>query len=255
MDVLLKYRQIKEKLRQGDPTIGSWMQMPDTSVAEIMGQAGYDWVAVDLEHGRFSQQSLPDIFRALELGGTVPFARVACSEAKDIKAALDAGALGIILPMIESAQQLKKAIASALYPSKGSRGVGYCRANMFGKKFEEYSEKVAQEIILIAQIEDIRAVEALDEILCVSGLDGIIIGPYDLSASMGLTAQFEHQDFLAAMDRIRHKALEYKVPMGMHIVQPDQNKLQQKISEGYQFIAYSIDSVFLYQTAQIPKIT
>jgi 2-dehydro-3-deoxyglucarate aldolase len=249
-----KLKLVRENLQNGRATIGSWMQLPDTSVAEIMGKAGYEWVAVDLEHGRFSQQILPDVFRALELGGTLPFARVARSEATEIKKALDAGALGIILPMIESAQQLEEAVKTALYPPKGTRGVGYCRANLFGKNFDEYSEKIAQNVILIAQIEHLRAVEALDEILSVAGLDGIIVGPYDLSASMGLTAQFEHEDFLDAMYKIQEKTSEYKIPMGLHIVQPNPIELQQKIDEGYQFIAYSIDAVFLYNVSQSPTI-
>ena len=245
-------KDIKNKLKKGCPTIGSWMQLPDTSVAEIMGNSGYDWIAVDLEHGGFSRLILPDIFRSLLIGGTVPFARVAQTNPNDIKQALDAGAQGLILPMIESGKQLEDAISQALYPPIGTRGVGFCRANMFGKDFKEYLEK-SKDILFVAQIEHIRAVNNLDSILSVNGLDAIMVGPYDLSGSMDLTGRFENSLFLKTMEIIADKAVEYKIPMGVHIVQPERNILESKVLEGHQFIAYGIDSVFLYNSSEKPK--
>ena len=204
-------QSILNKLKNGEATIGSWMQIPSTDVAEIMGQAGYDWIAVDLEHGRFSELCLPDIFRALELGGTVPFARVAQAEAKDIKVALDSGAKGIIYPMIESAEQLRQALSWSTYPPNGTRGVGFCRANLFGKNFDECLDNDFQNIIKVAQLEHIMSI-------------------------------------------ISDKAKDYKIPMGVHVVQPDINALKDKICEGYQFIAYSIDAMFLINSSQSPMI-
>ena len=118
---------IRQRMKNGFSTVGSWLQLPDTSVASIMGEAGYDWVAVDLEHGMFSVSRLMDVFNALERGGTLPFARVAEATSKDIKKALDAGAMGLILPMIESAPQLETAIRQSLYPPEGCRGRGVLR--------------------------------------------------------------------------------------------------------------------------------
>ena len=244
---------IKDKLANGKASIGSWMQIPSAEVAEIMGKAGYDWVAVDLEHGSFSRQILPDIFRALELGGTLPFARVAQSEAKDIKQALDTGARGIILPMIDSRRQLERAISDALYPPKGIRGVGYCRANLFGKHFSGYVEKDAKGIIFVAQIEHINGVIALDDILTVPGLSAIMVGPYDLSSSMGIMGIFEHPEFLETLRIIQEKAKFHNIPMGLHVVEPDEGLLQEKIAEGYQFIAYGTDAIFLYKMAECPN--
>lgn len=244
--------EIRSKLKAGRATVGSWMQIPCASVAEIMGKAGYDWVAVDLEHGHFSAQILPDVFRALKLGGTAPFVRVAQCVPKDIKCALDAGAMGIILPMIEKATQLKQAIEWSLYPPKGARGVGYSRANLFGKGFEYYLTTSIEETFFVAQIEHIRAVEELDEILQVEGLDAIMVGPYDLSASMGLTAQFHDRRFIEVMDIISKEAHKYNVPMGLHVVKPLRSELEAAIKEEYQFIAYGIDAVFLYESAERP---
>jgi 2-dehydro-3-deoxyglucarate aldolase len=243
---------IGDRLRAGQPSIGSWMQIPHPSVAEIMGRAGFDWVAVDLEHGSFALETLPDICRALELGGTVPFARVAQCACKDIKEALEVGCRGIIVPMVETREQMQQAVAWAKYPPEGVRGVGYSRANLFGKHFADYVSRINEELVMVAQIESIQAVRNLDAILSVKGVDALIVGPYDLSASMGITAQFDHADFKRALAEIESAAARCRIPLGMHVVQPDVKLLQTRITEGYRFIAYGIDAVFLYNFAINP---
>lgn len=253
---MITARHIREKMRRGAATIGAWMQIPSTDVAEILGRSGYDWVAVDLEHAAFTRSQLPDAFRAIELGGSAPFARVAEATLTHIKAALDSGARGLILPMIETRRQLDDAIGWALYPyadaPSGVRGVGYCRANLFGREFASYRDTTARDTLFVAQIEHIRAVEHLDDILSHPRLDAIMVGPYDLSGSMGCTAQFEHPDFLAALDRIASAAGAHDVPMGLHIVQPDTADLARRVGEGYRFIAWGIDAVFLYRNCACP---
>jgi 2-dehydro-3-deoxyglucarate aldolase len=250
MNRFKKITELRNKLRKGDHTIGSWMQIPHPSVAEIMGQAGFDWVAVDMEHGAICTHQLPDLFRALELGGTIPLVRLAEGRAKDCKQALDAGAGGVIVPMVESAQHLRSIHEACCWPPVGTRGVGFSRANLFGKFFSEYEDE-ARSPLLVAMIENIRAVDKLPEILAVNGLDAILIGPYDLSASMGVTAKFDDQDFLSAMNKIKRLSDEASLPCGLHIVQPSFTELNLKIKEGYRFLAYSIDAVFLYKGAQI----
>lgn len=253
MDRLKKIKSIRENLFQGGYSIGSWLQIPHSSIAEIIGKAGYDWVVVDMEHGSISLHQLPDLFRALELGNTLPLARIAQSEPKDCKQALDAGAGGLIVPMVESAEQLQNVINYASWPPKGTRGVAFSRANLFGKKFKKYIEE-SQKPLIVAMIENVNALDELDGILNVDGLDAILIGPYDLSASMGLTSDFESKPFLDAMQTIKTKAEKAKIPCGIHIVQPDVEDLKKKISYGYRFIAYSIDAVFLNESVDRPNI-
>jgi 2-dehydro-3-deoxyglucarate aldolase len=244
MNRQLAIQRIRARLRAGERSIGSWIQIPHPSIAEIMGQAGYDWVAVDIEHGSVSVHQLPDLFRALELGGTLPLARVAQGATKDCKQALDAGAGGIVVPMIESAAQLIAVRDACRWPPAGTRGVGFSRANLFGERFDEYRGE-AQAPLLVAMIEHVRGVEQLEDILKVEGLDAILIGPYDLSSSMGLTAQFDHADFRAVMERIRTLSKKHGIESGIHVVAPSQEQLQARIDEGFRFIAYSIDSVML----------
>jgi len=253
MNRMQSLRELRAKLAAGGHTIGSWMQIPHASIAEILGASGYDWVAADLEHGAIATDQLPDLFRALELGGTLPFARVAQGAAKDCKLALDAGAAGIIVPMVESAAQVRDMVAACRWPPAGTRGVGFSRANLFGKRFEAYREE-AQAPFIVAQIEHIRAVEALDEIVAVPGLDALLIGPYDLSASMDLTARFDDEAFIAALSRIKACAARSGMPAGVHVVSPDPKLLGARVAEGFRFIAYSIDAVFLHGAAACPEI-
>jgi 2-dehydro-3-deoxyglucarate aldolase len=251
MDRTSAIRKLRAKLRGTGVSVGSWMQIPHPSVAEIMGGAGYEWVALDLEHGAIAVHQLPDLCRALELGGTLPLARLAQGSTKDCKQALDAGAGGVIVPMVESAEQLAAVRAACCWPPAGRRGVGFSRANLFGKHFETYREE-AQAPLLIAMIENVRAVAQLESILAVPGLDAVLIGPYDLAASLGILGQFTEPRFTDAIERIRSLAAAHSVACGMHVVAPDPAALQRHVELGYRFLAYSIDAVFLNYGAVRP---
>ncbi len=144
MNRLKAITTIRRKLSEGKYSVGSWMQIPSPSVAEIMGQAGYDWVAVDMEHGAISVHQLPDIFRALELGNTLPVVRIAQGHPKDCKQALDAGAGGVIIPMVDSPEQLEMVRDACRWPPAGNRGVAFTRANLFGKYFDNYIVEAQQ---------------------------------------------------------------------------------------------------------------
>ena len=253
MNRLMAITDIRKKLNNGGVSIGSWMQIPHSSIAEIMGQSNYDWVAVDMEHGAISVHQLPDLFRALELGNTLPLARLAHGHSKDCKQALDAGAGGVIVPMIKNADQLRKVRDATRWPPSGNRGVAFSRANLFGKNFNEYI-KEAKQPLLIAMIEHIDAINELDDILKVDELDAILIGPYDLSASMNLTAQFDHPEFAKAIRDIKSKSESANIPCGIHVVSPSVDDLKEKIDDNYRFIAYSIDSVILTNFLRKPEL-
>ncbi len=242
-------------MKAGQATVGTWLQLPSTDVAEILGASGYDWVAVDMEHGAFTRALLPDVFRAVERGGAVPFARVEAAERTPVKAALDSGAQGLVFPMIESGEQLDQAVSLSLYPEGkggGTRGVGYSRANLYGRRFDEYRQE-AGKILLVAQIEHIRAVRELDALLEHPRLDAIMVGPYDLSGSMGLTGCFEHPDFVAIMRQIHETCRRHGMVMGTHVVEPDPQHLARCLTEGYRFIAYGTDALFLARAAMRPR--
>ena len=249
MNRLNYIQRLRDQIKNGQISIGSWMQIPNGSVAEIMGRAGYDWVAIDLEHGSISIDQLPDLFRALELGNTLPLVRLAQGNLTDCKQALDAGAGGVIIPNVEEAEQLSFVRDTCRWPPAGIRGVGFSRANLFGDNFDEYC-KEAQAPLLVAMIENIKAIDNIEDILQIDGLDAVLIGPYDLSASMGITAQFDNKDFQEVMESIKTKAEKHNIPCGVHIVRPSPEELRKRKDEGYRFLAYSIDAVFLSESAR-----
>lgn len=244
MDRMIKIEQIRSNLRSGTPSLGSWMQIPDPSVAEIMGSYDFDWVAVDMEHGAISHDLLPNIFRALELGNTLPLARIAEGSPRDCKQVLDAGAGGVIVPMVKDASELVAVRDACRWPPSGTRGVAFMRANSFGKNFNQYKEE-AQSPLLIAMIENTHALANINDIVSVEGLDAILIGPYDLSASLGLTGEFEHPDIVEALNKILTAANQGGVAAGLHVVEPSVCEMQKRLNEGYLFLPYSIDTVIL----------
>ena len=248
----IKINNIRKKLKKNQVSLGTWQQIPHSSISEILGKSGYDWIVIDLEHGSIAINQLPDLFRAIEMGGALPLVRISQADPKECKQALDAGAGGIIAPMINNAGLLKSIRSACCWPPSGKRGVGFSRANLFGKNFDDYN-KEAQSPLLIAQIEHIDALKCLEEILHVKGLDGIIIGPYDLSASMGMTAEFDNKKFISTMDNILSLCKKSKIPCGIHIVQPDSQLLKNTIDKGYTFIGYATDGVFLYTSSPPPN--
>ena len=242
---------IRRALSRKEAVIGSWMQICHPAIGEIMGSAGFSWVAVDLEHGAFSAPDIQQIFCSLELNNTLPLARLSHLCEAEIKTVLDAGAGGIIVPMVKTAKDVELAKVSSRYPPAGIRGVGFSRANLFGGRFNDYQLE-AQAPLLIAMIEHIDAVNNLEEILNVQGLDAIFIGPYDLSASMGLIGEFEHLEFKNTLQKIQSTAQAFNIPTGLHVVSADVEELNLRINEGFQFLAYSIDAVMLRESASSP---
>ena len=255
---MIRAQQLRKALHSGTAVIGSWLQLACPDVAEIMARSGYAWLAVDMEHGSFGRAELANMFRAIALGGALPMARLAGTGREQCKAALEAGAQGLIVPMIECREQLDAAIAEALYPQAGGmRGVGYCRANGYGQNFAAGVQQ-AGEIVLVAQIEHQKALSQIDALVSHPRLDAIMVGPYDLSASLGKqgekTGHFDDPEFVAAMQCIAQACARHAMPMGAHIVQPQPQQLQACIAQGYTFLAYGIDSVFLWHNAACPTV-
>ncbi len=237
----MKSSMLKNKLRASELTVGSWITLGGSAVAEILSKAGFDWLVIDLEHSVITIREAEELIRIIELSGVTPLVRLTSNNSDQIKRVMDAGSHGVIVPMINSADEAKRAVNAVKYPPKGSRGFGLARAQGYGVKFKEYLEWQENNAVVIVKIEHIDAVYNLDEIIYVDGVDGYIIGPYDLSGSMGIPGQFDHPDFLEAMELIRNKEAKQNKPGGIHVVEPDIDQLRLKIAEGYIFIAYSVD--------------
>ena len=187
-------------------------------------------------------QQAEDIIRAAEAGGKPALVRLTNNDENLIKRVMDSGAAGIIVPMIKTAADAKAAVAAMHYPPRGIRGVGLARAQKYGADFEGYKNWLEKESVCIVQIEHIDAVKNARAILSVDGVDGYVLGPYDLSASMGKPGDFKNPEFLKALDDVQKIGDELRKPGGLHIVEPDEKKLQDAIAKGQKFIAYGIDT-------------
>lgn len=226
-----------------DISIGSWITIPNRTIAEIMKNAGFSWLCIDLEHTTITLEQAGDLIAVIDSPQCSPLVRLSSNDSVQIKRVMDAGAHGIIVPMVCTRDDVVNAYKSMHYPPVGKRGVGLSRAQNYGADdgFSKYKSWLKENAVLIAQIEHIDAVNNLDELLQMSELDGYIIGPYDLSASMGIPGEFDHPNFLKAMQRIEQAVKKFDKPGGLHIVEPDKDKLQETIEKGLRFIAYSVD--------------
>jgi len=242
---------MKNKMRAAllarKPTLGGWLQIGHPACAEIHARAGFDWVCVDLEHGAIGMETMTDIFRTLDGFDCVPVARLPANDPVWIHRSLDAGARALIIPMVNTAEEAGAAVREAKYPPRGVRGFGYSRANMHGMDFEEYIADANEEIAMVMQIENIRAIENLDAILEVEGVDGLFIGPMDLSGSMGIVGQFDHPDMIAALEKFKSACKKYNKAAGMHIVRPNPDNIRKALDENYSLIALGLDTVFLHE--------
>lgn len=232
---------LKNNLKSNALTIGSWITLGHTSIAEILARAGFDWLVVDLEHSTISIEQAGELVRVIDLCGVVPLIRLTSNHPDQIKRVMDAGAHGIVVPMVNSADDAARAVAATRYAPQGNRGVGLARAQRYGPGFNDYLQWQGDGPVVIVQIEHRNALDQLEAILTVPGVDGFIIGPYDLSCSMGMPGEFERPEFKEAMSQILSTGLRMRCPAGLHIVEPDQSRLRQVIAEGYRFIAYSVD--------------
>jgi len=237
-------RKLKKKNDNTSLTIGSWLQLDEANSALIISKSKFEWIAVDLEHGFFSENNLPNMFKSILMGGAIPFARLQDSSKTSIVRAMDAGAYGLIIPNIESKEQLQDVVKFANYPPKGKRGVGYCPANNYGNNFEGYIETIKNPII-IAMIESKKGLENIDKIITCEGFNGILIGPYDLSASLNITGKFSNKKFKSAIKKILGTCKLNKKSAGIHQVKPSISDLKKLIKQGFNFIPYGMDSVFL----------
>lgn len=236
---------LKPRLLAGETIIGSWLCLASAPLAEMMAGAGFDYLAVDMEHGHAGPAEMLRLIQVVELAGAAPLVRVAANEIAYIKSAMDAGAHGIIVPDVRSAADARRAVQAMYYPPRGTRGVGLSRAQGYGSDFQAYRDERLPNALLVVQIEHHRAVDDLDAILAVDGVDAFIIGPYDLSGSIGRPGEFSDPDVQKLLDRASASVRASAKPGGYHIVQSDHVLLQKRIDEGCRFMAYGTEMTFL----------
>ena len=235
-------QQFKSRLASGEKLYGTMITLPTPSSAEVLAGLGFDWFFIDGEHGPLGTAEILGILQAVSH-------RVACivrvPEAAEvpIKKVLDLGAHGVIVPQVNSAEQAADVVRWARYSPEGARGVGLARAHGYGATFAQYIEEANDQVTVIVQAEHAKAVEDIENIVRVSGVDGVQLGPYDLSSSMGKMGQIEDPEVVAAIERIYSASATVGLPVGCFGVSAKNVKID--IDRGSTLICAGIDTLFM----------
>ena len=239
---------VKRKLKAGEPTAGAWLQLCSPIAAEIMGDAGFDWLLIDMEHGHGDYQTLLAQLQAMQGGGATPLVRVQWNDPAVVKRVLDLGAHGVMIPWVSGRAECEAAVHACKYPPEGIRGMaGSHRAAGFGRFGADYWRRANGETLVIVQIETTRAVEEIDAMLAVPGLDVAFVGPADLSAALGHPGQPGHPSVAAAIDRIERAARKAGVALGT--IARGWEDARGLFERGYQMVTLGSDATLLTQHA------
>lgn len=235
--------RVKKRLREGEVSIGYWLSLPSPSVAEILAGLPLDWLVVDLEHGPIGWETLEDMLRGM--GGTpvVPMVRVPSGDPAVLKRALDRGPLGVVVPLVNSAEEARHVVAACKYPPEGIRGVAGSRASRYGASLVEYFAAWNREVLIACQVETVQAVEEVEEIAAVAGVDVLFVGPNDLSANLNRWRDLEHQGFRDAVDRVLRAAQRHGKAAGVMCTGPEDAR--RRIDQGFRFVALGSDARLL----------
>ena len=240
---------MKASLKRGEVLIGTFvLEFGGSAIATLLASAGADFIIADLEHSSFSIETMGRIIRGAR-GANLPcIVRVPSLERHFVSRVLDAGATGVMIPRVESGEDLEKIRNWTQYAPQGDRGVafgiGHTDYGDFTKlDTREYVRRANEEILSIGQIETVKAVENLDDILAIGGLDVIFIGPYDLSTSMGISGELEHPLLLEAIKRVIALTQQHNVPLGCYVNDFESGK--QWLKHGVQLIACGNDAFLL----------
>ena len=242
-----KALKLKKKLASGGLSPGIWMALPCPTACEIMAGVGFDWVVVDAEHSTFNPETLLHILMAFNASDTVPIIRIPSNDDVTIKHALDMGWGGVLVPLIESADDVRRVVSACRYPPLGIRGFGPRRAGNYYQNQEEYATCANDAIICAIQIENISAAEDIDEIVKVPGLDWILLGPNDLSGTMGCFRDFEDTLLWETMRKILDTAHAAGIPTGNPLGNADD--IEKTLALGCKLVNLGEDMSYLKDSA------
>jgi len=239
--------EFRARLKGGDRLLGTMVTLPCAATAEILAGLGFDWLFVDGEHGPLETAELAAI---LQVAGDKTACIVRVPEAAEvpIKKALDLGAAGIIVPQVNTAEQAANVVRYARYAPEGARGVGLARAHGYGQRFREYLDAANSEIAVIVQAEHALAVENIEEIVRVPGVDAVLLGPYDLSASLGKMGQIDDPAVVRAIRRVTDACRAAGMPLGYFGVTAA--AVAPYAAQGYTLLVAGVDTLFLANGAK-----
>ena len=239
--------KLKKKLINRETALAGWTSIGHPQVTEILTMSGVDFIGIDLEHSTISQEQSQRIIAACHDKGVSCMPRIATHNQEAIKQLLDSGADGIIVPTVETPKQVEKLIEWMKYPPLGKRGYGIARAQGYGHDFEEYTSQWNDSSSLIIQIESISAVKNIEKLLQFEEVDGAMIGPYDISGSLGIPGQIDHQKVRDAGQLVVDACLKFGKACGTQDIDPTSESVQSAIDSGYTLVVLASDVFILWK--------
>ncbi len=237
---------IRERVLRGELLAGTFLNLGSSLTAEIAGRAGLDWIVIDLEHGAGDRQNLLFQLQALENGPTVPLVRLPWNDPVWCKRVLDLGASGLVVPWVNSVEEARQAVAAMRYPPQGTRGAASMnRACGFGAEFDTYFSSASNKLVLAAQIETRQALDCVDDIAAIEGVDILFMGPLDLSLSLGIPRQLDHPEMRAAKARVVEACRRAGKAAGILVGREEH--IQEAVASGFTFIGLSSDGAVMLQ--------
>ncbi len=247
----MKKNPVKAALRDGLPQVGTWLSTGDLMATRVMARTGFPWLTVDMEHSPIDWSQAGALFGAIADAGCVPLARVPRGDHDLIKRVLDAGAFGIVVPMVNTVEQAREAIAAAKYPPTGTRSLGgTLHAINFDASPSDYFKRANDEILVILQTESPEGVKNAEAIYSLPGVDAIFVGPVDLTAQMRNADGVDPSPdaFESMLQRVLAAGKKVGTPVGLHVQSIE--AVKQRIAEGWQFIALGSELRMMTHTAQ-----
>ena len=238
------------RLRQCVPLFGAWTSLGHPSIAEVFTRAGVDFIGIDLEHSTISQEQAQRIIAASQAGGVACLPRLASYNREQLARLLDSGADGTIVPNVTTPEQVEQVIAWCKYPPAGSRSYGVARAQGYGADFERYAAEWNARSTILLQVESIAGVEAIDELVNAEAVDGVMIGPYDISGSMGIPGQLEHPRVAEACARVIDACRRSGKACGTQLIEPTRAAIDAALETGYTFIVLASDVFILWKWSE-----
>jgi 2-dehydro-3-deoxyglucarate aldolase len=237
---------LKEKLKKGEAVIGTFVLIGHPDVAEWLSRVGYDWLLLDTEHSPTGYETLQRMMQAMNGSNCVPIVRPQWNDPVTIKRVLDIGAYGVLIPWVNSKEDAENAVRYCKYPPEGIRGYGPRRAGMFDP---DYYKTANDELLISIQIETQEALDNLDEILSVDGIDACYIGPWDLSVSLGLGVPptWDEPKYAAAFDRVLEVSAKHNKPAGLFAIS---SNIEWALQKGFKFNTVDMDDAFLMSAAR-----
>jgi len=251
----MRMNAVKKLWREGKPAVGGWLSIPHCFSAEVMAHTGLDWLCIDMQHGCIDYSDVVPMLTAISTTAVTPFVRVPWNEPAMIMKVLDAGAYGVIVPMVSNRAEAERAVAACRYPPTGMRSNGPNRALLYGGT--DYQKHADDEMACVVMIETPEGIAKMDEIISTPGLDAAYIGPTDLALALGLPPVMDNDDpkHVATVNRMLETCKRHKVVAGIHTA--SSRFTQRYIDQGFQMVMLVADRAAMsnYAKAEVARLT